>query len=97
MEIIADMLAVINGRAKKTHIMYQANLSYVLLEKYLGEITGAYLCHFERDDSCYVLTPRGEEFLDKYRRYVRLNKHAAKWTQDADSHKRALEEFFAAE
>ena len=97
MEIIADMLAVIDGRAKKTHIMYQANLSYVLLEKYLKEIRRALLCRLVHGDNCYELTPRGEEFLGRSKEYVKVNKHLEKWAQDADGHRKALEAFFAAE
>ena len=95
LEIIADMLSVINGRAKKTHIMYQANLSYLLLQKYLTKIKEAYLCRFEQGDNCYVLTPRGEEFLGEYRKYVKMNNNVEKWIQDADDHKKALEEFLS--
>ena len=35
LEIIADILSVVRGGAKKTRIMYQANLSYRLLALYL--------------------------------------------------------------
>jgi len=38
LQIIADMLSVVRGGAKKTHIMYQANLSYTLLGRYLSEV-----------------------------------------------------------
>lgn len=44
-EIIADMLNVVSGRAKKTKIMYQANLSYKLLQKYLAEDQTLQSCH----------------------------------------------------
>src|SRR5271157_3183301 len=78
-DIIADMLSVANGRAKKTKIMYQANLSYKLLKKYLDEISRSNLVTYERKGRCYALTPKGEEFLKAYRQYsqhaVYLEKH----------------------
>ena len=40
LDIIADILRVVSGNAKKTQIMYQANLSYRVLQKYLAEIAG---------------------------------------------------------
>ena len=50
LDIIADMLLVAGSGsgAKKTHIMYQANLSHRLLIKYLEEVVRAYLLSFER-------------------------------------------------
>ena len=68
-DIIADMLNVISGRAKKTQIMYQANLSYRLLQKYLAEVRRSSLVTFERKERCYVLTDKGKEFLQEYKEY----------------------------
>jgi predicted transcriptional regulator len=73
------MLAVASGRAKKTTIMYQANLSYKLLKKYLAEVRRSNLVMYERRGQCYVLTPKGKEFLDAYKQYSKragcLEKH----------------------
>jgi predicted transcriptional regulator len=78
-DIIADMLCVANGRAKKTKIMYQANLSYKLLTKYLIEVRRSNLVTYERKGRCYVLTPKGGEFLKVYKQYsthaVYVEKH----------------------
>ena len=42
LDIVADMLQVVNeAGAKKTQIMYKANLSYNLLKKYLADIVEA--------------------------------------------------------
>ena len=70
-EIIADMLNVVSGRAKKTKIMYQANLSYKLLQKYLAEIKRSSLVMYERKGRCYMLTDKGKEFLQAYKEYSR--------------------------
>ena len=68
-DIIADMLNVASGRAKKTQIMYQANLSYKLLQKYLAEVRRSSLVIYERKARCYVLTPKGRRFLQAYKKY----------------------------
>ena len=38
LDIIADVLEVAKGGARKTQIMYGANLSYRLLTRYLKEV-----------------------------------------------------------
>jgi predicted transcriptional regulator len=80
-DIIADMLNVANERAKKTQIMYQANLSYRLLQKYLADVRRSSLVAYERKGRCYVLTPKGREFLKSYKEYskraVYVEKHLA--------------------
>ena len=70
-DIIDDVLNVISGKAKKTQIMYQANLSYRLLQKYLDEVKRSGLVQYERKDRCYVLTDKGREFLQAYKEYSR--------------------------
>ena len=44
LSIIADILHVAGSGAKKTHIMYFANLSHELLEKYLSATVQAVSC-----------------------------------------------------
>lgn len=68
LEIVADVLGVVTGGARKTQIMYQANLSYKLLVKYLRDVMEAGLLA-EGDDGSYVLTRKGRDFLDKFRVY----------------------------
>ena len=92
LEIIADMLHVASGGAKKTEIMYRANLSYRLLMKYLSEIMSAYLVSFERKRRCYMLTSKGREFLETYKEYARRNKYIEKGLNDVDGKKRLLEQ-----
>jgi len=76
-EIIADILNVAaqNG-AKKTRIMYVANLSYGLLKKYLKETLKIGLMRPNNDG--YEVTEKGRVFLERYSefssKYSRLNK-----------------------
>jgi predicted transcriptional regulator len=69
LEIIRDMLCATSKKTKKTRIMYQATLSYRLLEKYLMSLLESGLV--ERvDDSFYLITWRGKEFLQNYDDYL---------------------------
>ena len=71
LNIIADILGVAGSGAKKTRIMYVANLSYGLLEKYLDETVGLGFLRFDGDR--YAVTEKGQEFLEKYSAFSRRN------------------------
>jgi predicted transcriptional regulator len=92
LDIIADILQVVSQNAKKTQIMYQANLSYKVLQRYLGDITSASLIRFEIQEQCYVITRKGREFLEEYKDYVRINKRVEKHINDVESKKKNLKE-----
>jgi predicted transcriptional regulator len=62
--IIADILNVASSGAKKTKIMYVANLSYQLLEKYLEETVNIGFVRFNGNG--YEVTEKGRLFLEKY-------------------------------
>jgi predicted transcriptional regulator len=64
LRIIADILHAAGSGAKKTRIMYLANLSYGLLEKYLwATVQSGFL---RLNDVGYEVTDRGQAFLEKY-------------------------------
>jgi predicted transcriptional regulator len=91
LDIIADILRVVSGNAKKTQIMYQANLSFKVLQKYLAEIAGASMIDFEDEKRCYVLTAKGQEFLDAYEKYSKTNRHVEERLNDVRRKKSVLE------
>jgi predicted transcriptional regulator len=91
LDIIADILRVVSESARKTQIMYQANLSYRVLQKYLADITGASMICFEDGKRCYVLTDKGRAFLDAYEEYSKTNRHVEKRLNDVRSKKNVLE------
>jgi len=64
LEIITDILNAATSGAKKTKIMYCANLSYKLLEKYLGEAISIGFIRFNND--FYEVTEKGRALLEKY-------------------------------
>lgn len=91
LDIIADILNVAREEARKTQIMYQANLSYKVLQRYLAEIVDASLVIFENNDQRYRLTDKGHEFLDAYKDYARSSKSMEKHLNDFSTKKKALE------
>jgi len=93
-DIIADILHVVKGNdgAKKTRIMYGANLSYKVLTRYLAEVLEACLIKFQRGKRCYVLTAKGKKFLEQYRDYSKRNKNVAHQLETVNAKKRHLEE-----
>ena len=65
--IIADILKSANSGATKTHIMFKANLSFSLLEKYLDIVVNAGLLQV---NSCkYTVTEQGYIFMKQYREF----------------------------
>jgi predicted transcriptional regulator len=71
--------------------MYQANLSYAVMQKYLAEIAEASLISFEDEKRCYILTDKGCAFLDAYQEYSKTNRHLEKGLNDVRTKKGALE------
>jgi predicted transcriptional regulator len=63
------MLLVATVRVRKTRIMYQANLSYRHMEKYLRDLQDSGLIECD-DFSCYIVTSKGKEFLQMYDEYL---------------------------
>jgi len=96
-DIIAAVLRVASQKAKKTEIMYQANLSYKVLLRYLKDATAASLLSFENADQCYVLTPKGQEFLEAYKQYDKTSKAIAKRLNDINDKRKTLEELCSVE
>ena len=70
LEIVRDLLSAASEKSRKTRIMYRANLSYQLLEKYLESLLESSLIECV-DDSFYVITWRGKEFLQLYDDYLK--------------------------
>jgi predicted transcriptional regulator len=92
LDIIADILNVASRSAKKTQIMYQANLSYKVLQRYLTEIVGAQLVSFEDEKQLFQLTDKGQEFLEAYQKYSKTNKHVEKRLNDIATKKKVLDD-----
>jgi len=94
LQIIASILSIVNSGARKTRIMYQANLSYKLLCRYLDEVLAAGLVCFEKGE-CYVLTAKGKEFLSRHEEYSKRRKSLEQHLNHVNGEKVALEEMCA--
>ena len=71
-EIIANILSVVMREPRKTHIMYRANLSYMLLCKYLAHLTEGKLIEYRKYEKVYVMTDKGTNYLTNYEEYKRI-------------------------
>lgn len=79
-DIIADILQVAGRGARKTRIMYFANLSYMLLKKYLDHTLRVGFLKFDGEN--YEVTDRGLAFLELYRGF---SSKSARVKQDVES------------
>jgi predicted transcriptional regulator len=95
LQIIADMLSVVNDNegARRTQVMYQANLSYRLLRRYLDEIVESGLVECN-EDHCYELTPKGLEFLERFREYFERRQSVEQRLDKILGEKEVLEDTF---
>jgi predicted transcriptional regulator len=91
LDIIADILNVASREAKKTQIMYQANLSYKVLQRYLTEIMSASLIQFVDSQQFYTVTSKGHAYLDAYKEYARCSKSMEKRLNDFSTKRKVLE------
>ena len=66
LDICADMLLVALDGAKKTEIVYQANLNFTILKKYLRTLIDKGLLLQAADNRHFKTTQKGVEFLKKY-------------------------------
>jgi len=66
-EIIADIISAAEKGAKKTKIMYFANLSYRLLQRYLED--SVKVGFIRESDKGYESTEKGRIFLEKFSQF----------------------------
>jgi predicted transcriptional regulator len=66
-DILADMMRVAGSGARKTKIMYFANLSFVLLNRYLEDALHVGFLRFDGEE--YLVTKKGEAYLERYNKF----------------------------
>ena len=94
LQIVADILSVVsNSDARKTRIMYMANLSWDLLTRYLNDLIEAGLISFGSSD-CYVLTPKGKLFLERISEHCKRRRRVEEQLNDVNNEKVMLENMF---
>lgn len=69
LDIYADILQVARYGVNKTRIVYQANLNFNIVKKYLSSLLDKGLLH-ETEGRRFITTERGVRFLDQYREFV---------------------------
>ena len=71
LDIVRDMLAIASTKVKKTRIMYQANLSFLQVEKYMKTLLDeGLLTRDGNGGTSYLTTEKGKEFLRLYDDYL---------------------------
>lgn len=65
-EIIAEILNSLPAR--RTRVMYNAELSFTELKSYISDLEKFELMRYQDNDSRYYLTVRGHRYLQIYRR-----------------------------
>jgi predicted transcriptional regulator len=64
LEICSDILKASEGGAKKTHIVYQANLNFGIIKRYLSDLTTKGFL-FQHGD-VFLTTEKGRQFIASY-------------------------------
>ena len=86
--IIADVLKAADTGTRKTRIMRTANLSYLLLRKYLDEAVG--LGYLRLSQKMYQITEDGEAFLKKHNEYTKKYSKVGKEMENMKLEKETL-------
>lgn len=72
LEIMAEILSLCKQPQTKTRVMYQNNLSWRTLQKYLYQMRSQDLLEVHHSLNMYVTTQKGLKFLEKWRELVEL-------------------------
>ena len=64
LDICADILRVSKGGTKKTHIVYQANLNFNMVRRYLVKLREKEL--LEKSGDRFFQTEKGARFIEQY-------------------------------
>jgi len=87
LEIRADILGVAKDGAKKTDILYQANLSYKVLKKYLHDLLEGGMLHIDRYSGKFFTTYRGEKYRKEILKLEKRHKRLLKRKEELDKEK----------
>lgn len=70
LEICADILRVARRGAKKTQIVYEANLNFKIVKKYLRRLIENGLLHNSEKEKLFFTTNKGDDFIQQYSELV---------------------------
>ena len=91
LEIVRDILQIASVRTRKTRIMYQANLSYMQVQKYLHELLDTGLLIHE-SHSFYLITKKGQKFIELYHDYSKRRRQLKEQVAQSYRDKNLLEQ-----
>jgi predicted transcriptional regulator len=90
LDIVKDILSVASIKARKTRIMYQANLSYVQVQKYLHDLLEKDLLGHD-GNSFYFITRKGLQFLKLYDEHVELCRRLEEQVEEVNRERMRLD------
>ena len=90
LEIICEILNIAQVKKRKTKIMYQANLSFVQVGRYLQTLVDNDLVEL-LDGTFYLTTPKGKGFLKMYAEYVKRLQRIGQEEAETEKNKMQLE------
>jgi predicted transcriptional regulator len=68
-EISADILKVALDGAKKSHIVYRANLNFEVVKRYLRQLSDAGLINFPSlENRLFQTTSKGKEYIQRFKK-----------------------------
>ena len=70
LDICADILQVARAGAKKTQIVYQANLNFKIVKGYLQKLIANGMLDPSPEGRLFVTTSVGVDFIERYRALV---------------------------
>jgi predicted transcriptional regulator len=70
LDICADILQVAKAGAKKTQIVYQANLNFKIVKGYLQRLMANGMLDPSQEGRLFITTSAGVDFLERYRALV---------------------------
>uniref|UniRef100_A0A6M3LXS4 Putative DNA binding, helix-turn-helix domain containing protein n=1 Tax=viral metagenome TaxID=1070528 RepID=A0A6M3LXS4_9ZZZZ len=66
MDICCDILTVAESGARKTRLVYQANLNFKIVNKYLETLIEAGFLEYREDVKTYFTTDQGSYWMTNY-------------------------------
>jgi predicted transcriptional regulator len=72
LQIFVEILNFCEKPQVKTRVMYQTNISYKMLQKYLTKLLGFELLEVHHSAERYATTKKGHEFLSKWKEMQEL-------------------------
>jgi predicted transcriptional regulator len=67
LDINAEILQVAQAGAKKTQIVYKANLNFLIVKKYMNNLIEKGL--MTKNDTRYYTTDKGRDFIKSYQEF----------------------------